>query len=78
MRCALRFAPRGGVEHGREGVAFVVALEHGHDRALREGLCQSACRVTTMFCRPGSGRKRGGSESQVLRPMITGAPAGAA
>ena len=32
-------------------------------------------RVTTMLRRPGSGRKRGGSESQVLRPMITGAPA---
>src|SRR6218665_2048172 len=33
--------------------------------------CQSFWRGTTMLLRPGSGRKPAGSESQVLRPMIT-------
>ena len=36
--------------------------------------CQSGCRVTTTLNRPGSGLNRGGSESQVLRPMMTGQP----
>ena len=36
--------------------------------------CQSLWRVTTMLVRPGSGRKRGGNESQVLRPMMTAQP----
>src|SRR5574343_189181 len=35
------------------------------------GAAKSACRLITMLRRPGRGRKRGGSDSQVLRPMIT-------
>jgi hypothetical protein len=36
--------------------------------------CQPGWRVSTMLRRPGSGRKRAGSESQVARPMMTGRP----
>jgi hypothetical protein len=55
-------------------VAFVVARELGHDRVLREGLGLGVDLRDDVL--PARQRpKRGGSESQVLRPMITGAPA---
>ena len=64
------------LHRSRSPVACPEQLEGVVERAC--ALCPSAAhvslRVTTTLRRPGSGRKRSGSESQVRRPITTGCP----